>query len=50
MKKKSWSESCSLLCNPKKDKKSLKKQRSKARRQSNDCKGFEKTTSAWDLI
>ena len=27
MKKKSWSESCSLLCNPKKDKKSLKKQK-----------------------
>ncbi|SMN12120.1 hypothetical protein SPBRAN_331 [uncultured Candidatus Thioglobus sp.] len=49
MKKKSWSDVGKYFANLTGKKKMLKRQRSKARRQSEDFKGFEKTTGAWDL-
>ena len=50
MKKKSWSDVGKYFYSNAKIKRLFKRQRSKARRQTTDHKGFEKTTDAWELF
>jgi hypothetical protein len=52
MKKQSWMDSSNIRCNGhslRKDKRRLKRLRSKRRRHAADPKLVEKQTSAWDL-